>query len=131
MVIYVAANGNFTLTGHQGWPIPPRFYEPLINHTPAGAFVTKRIMRGCHVASCHENRRSPSGLIISSTISVKSLNEWQVGKMYLVSSRIVGSSVIVPCLLSLSCLPNIPVVYVNGARMLMVIRTSADACFSF
>lgn len=36
----------------------PRFYEILINHTPPGGFVTKGIMRGCHVASWHECRCS-------------------------------------------------------------------------
>ena len=25
MVIYVTVSGNFTLTGHQGWPLPPGF----------------------------------------------------------------------------------------------------------
>lgn len=107
----------------------PRFYEILINHTPPGGFVTKRIMRGCHVASWHKVGAAPSGWVISCIIRVKSLNEWHVGKAHLVTVKTIGSSVIVLCLLSLLCLLNVPVVDVNGACILMLIQTSADSFF--
>lgn len=74
---------------------------------------------------------APSGWIISCIIRVKSLNKWHVGKVHLVTVITVGSSVTVPCLLSLLCLLNIPMVEVNVARILMLIRTSADSFLSF
>lgn len=40
-----------------GMACSPRFYEILINHSPPGGFVTKGIMKGCHVASWRESRR--------------------------------------------------------------------------
>lgn len=49
---------QFHFYGAPGIARSPRFYEILINHTPPGGFVTKGIMRGCHVASWHECRRS-------------------------------------------------------------------------
>ena len=52
-----------------------------------------------------------------------------MGKEHLVTVKTIGSSVIVLCLLSLLCLLNVPVVDVNGACILMLIRTSAESFF--
>lgn len=74
---------------------------------------------------------APSGRIISCTSRGRSLNERHVGRAHPVTVITAGSSVTALCLLSLSCLFNIPVVDVNGACLLMLIRTSADSFFLF
>lgn len=75
-------------------------------------------------SSWHDCRLSPGRWIVSCIVRVKSLNEWQAGKAHLVTVVTVGPPVTVTL-----CVLTMPVVDVNGACVLTVIRNSADSFF--